>query len=196
MEKNWPGGFNSHSQEATPWFLWGIPLWSNQFPGVWAHGESGHESVLKHRFFMASASPLPAQSSPWWSAVLLPGIRAELAPWGFVPLPLIQSLFFFPYTGDPVQSTAWKGWERKARTWDKSILEKTSLSSSVMCLKLIGWKRYLLKSSFWPLLSLQGDTAGIQVHPSSKAQSKSGSIPVRNNQGKNTYPTSQLFFKG
>lgn len=35
-------------------------------------------------FSMASAPPLPAQSSQWWSALLLPGTTAEHTPRGFV----------------------------------------------------------------------------------------------------------------
>lgn len=82
------------------------------------------------------------------------------------PVLAFLSLHRWPCTKHGVKRSREEG-----KAWDKSILEKTSLSSSFMCLKLIGWKRYLLMSSFWPVLPLQGATAGIQMHPCSKAQS-------------------------
>lgn len=141
--KNFPGRSDRGSslREATPWFLWGITLWSIQFPCVWALGESaGHESVLKQPFSGLFQLALPAKSSHWWSAVLLPGTRADHTPWGFVTLR--SPCFLFPPTGDPaacrwdfwtkhrVKSTRKGGSRAQARAWDKSILEKTSLISS------------------------------------------------------------------
>lgn len=130
-------GSNSNSQEATPWFLWGITLWRNQFPRVWALGESDHESMLKqpfHGFNIPSSSsvltllicraPARSQSRPYTMGICYSALDPALGflslhrwPWGL-------QLMFLNKMGRKV-------WGGKARTWDKSILEKTSLGISL-----------------------------------------------------------------